>query len=489
MVYIAIRQNNALPGNPRYQPKSLFPHFGYDNLYRTVTEVELATLRTLAERGIIEHAAIEALSGKVVTSLLEGIITTHVDEVERDITKHDIRAWVRLASQMLDQHGLGHLSRWLHIPLTSYDPLHTARVLQYRRAWDQTLKPACCSVLEEMADLVRKHIDVVQVGRTHGQHALPITVGFWLATILSRICYNVVEINRAADMLTGKISGAVGAYNAQIGLGFDTAASHNTFEESVLEKLGLKPARISTQILPPEPLAYFLHGICMLSASFAQLGQDCRHLMRTEIGEVCEAFEVGQVGSSTMAHKRNPITFEQLVGMWIKTKNEYGKVLDTLLSDHQRDLVGSSVERDFPTMLVNLQCQLDALLRKNKVGVPFLRRISIDTHACQKNLGLSRHVILSEPLYISLIMGGYEGDAHELVNRTLTPRAQKSGRLLIEECELLAQEDEQVTKALNNMTADVKQLLHYPEHYVGRASEKALATAGIALLTVEILTA
>src|SRR3990167_3163472 len=291
--------NDALPGNPRYQPSSLKPIFGYDNLYVPVGEVEIATLQTLAEIGLIPEADVAYLTDKVIKQVLS-ITTTEVDEVERAVTHHDIRAWVHCA-----QKHLGSLGRWGHITPTSYDALDTARSLQFARAHQQALKPLVEHLIRILCEKVRAFADLRQIGRTHGQHALPITVGFWLATILNRVLYNIGQMDYFARGLVGKVSGAVGAHNAQIGLGIAAHCGNTSFEERVLHKLGLNLAPISTQILPPEPLAYYLYSACMLSAVLAQFGRDCRHLMRSEIGEICEPFEAGQVGSSTMAHKRN----------------------------------------------------------------------------------------------------------------------------------------------------------------------------------------
>ena len=257
--------------------------------------------------------------------------------------------------------------------------------MQYYRAWHSAIKPAALEVVRLFMELIEKYANSLAIGRTHGQHALPITVGFWLAGILSKILYNLEKIEENCNGLVGKVSGAVGAYNAQAALGIAGRCGKKTFEQRVLEKLGLQPAKISTQILPPEPLAYFLYSGVMLSAAFGQFGRDARQLMRSEIAEIAEGYEAGQVGSSTMAHKRNPINFENLEGTFIKTKNEFGKVLDTLISEHQRDLVGSSVARDFPVILVNVQHQLHTLLKKDKNGVPFLLRLRVDETSCLLN--------------------------------------------------------------------------------------------------------
>lgn len=304
-----MKENLALPGNPRYQPKSLVDIFGYDNLYVPVAEVELAGLKVLAKIGVISKEEFAQLTPAMEDRILQ-IRTSDVDELERKVTKHDIRALVRIIQEMLPEN----LRRWVHVPFTSYDPLETGRILQYCRAQRLVLKPKSNEVTKILSGLVRKYADTLQIGRTHGQNALPITVGFWLATILSRIVYNIQQMNYFASGLVGKISGAVGAGNAVQALGIAEKCGTASFQQRVLAELNLYPASISTQILPPEPLAYFLYSCLMLSASFGQLGRDCRHLMRSEIAEIGEPFIAGQVGSSTMAQKRNPITFENLCG-------------------------------------------------------------------------------------------------------------------------------------------------------------------------------
>lgn len=476
-------RNLVLPGNPRYQPREMATYFGYDNLYGEVAAVEIATLQTLGEIGVIPKEELAELLPSIIEDIL-AISTTEVDEIERKITHHDIRAWVRKAQEIINKK----LARWVHIPLTSYDPIDTGRILQFRKAYQYALNPSISEVIGLFVDLVEKFADQIQIGRTHGQHALPITVGFWLATVLNRIVYNWQQMDLYSKSLVGKISGAVGAHNAQIGLKFTESGKEQTFERMVLNRLDLRPARISTQILPPEPLGYFLFSCCMLSATFAQFGRDCRHLMRSEIAEVAESFEKGQVGSSTMAHKRNPVNFENLEGMWIKTKNEFGKMLDTLISEHQRDLVGSSVARDYPIILINLQQQLNTLLRKNKNGDSFLSRITVHKDACQRNFKMNSHLILAEPLYIALQMAGYLGDAHELVNRKLVPIAEKRNMLLVEVLEEFAQDDSELETAIKTIPKEVWELLHCPESYTGDAEKVALKIVAYAKKEVTNLT-
>src|SRR3989344_6425359 len=271
-----MESNLALPGNPRYQPKSLQPYFGYDALMRPVGEVELASLEVLAEVGVIPASDIAILTPDIRKAVLD-IRTTRVDEVERKVTRHDIRAWVQIAKEIVGPT----LGRWVHVVLTSYDPIETARSLQYCRAHDEVVKPSIVEVSSIFVEHIRRSANTLQIGRTHGQHALPITVGFWLATLLSRVLTNIGQMDYFARGLVGKVSGAVGAHNAQIGLGIAAHCGNTSFDERVLHKLGLNLAPISTQILPPEPLAYYLYSACMLSAVLAHFGRDCRHLMRS----------------------------------------------------------------------------------------------------------------------------------------------------------------------------------------------------------------
>ena len=489
--------NLMLPGNPRYQPKSLVDFFGYDNLYGAVAEVEIATLRTLAEIGVISATDISLLTPELEKAIV-AITTTEVDRVEKTdtpefgkATKHDIRAWVRIAQSKLPVP----LRRWVHVPLTSYDALDTARAIQFSQAHQRVIRPSTNKLIGIFADRAEEFAETVQIGRTHLKHALPITVGFWLATILSRIIFNADQANSFASGLVGKISGAVGAYNAQVGLGIAERCGHwHSFEERVLEKVGLKPARISTQILPPEPLAYYLFSLTMMSASLGQFGRDGRNLMRTEVGEIGEPFEQGQVGSSTMAHKRNPINFENSEGMWLKNKNEFGKVFDTLISDHQRDLVGSCIARDFPTIVVNLVQQLDTLLRKDKAGKTFLERISVDEEACGRNFKAQGDTILAEPIYIALQMAGYDDDAHELVNHTAMPYAKKHGVSLLEATKwALTQHREPVDDPLagpanwglwEKIPPETLRILEKPEVYTGAATSKCREIVAMARLFV-----
>jgi adenylosuccinate lyase len=478
--------NLMMPGHPRYQPKELKNIFGYDYLYKKVGEVEMANLKVLGDIGIIPAKEMKLLTPEIIEAVLQ-ITTTEVDEIER-ITRHDIRAWIRVAQEIIRkkllvvfsgkkaasiiEHSL--IVQLMHVPLTSFDALDTARILQYLEAYHLALKPSLEDVVECFGQLTQRNASVLQIARTHGKHALPITVGFWLATVLSRIIANWMQMDGFAKAMVGKISGAVGAHNAQFGIGFAGRCGNKTYEDRVLEKLNLRAALISTQILPPEPLAYFLFSATMLSGALGQFGRDGRNLMRTEIAEIAEEFEEGQVGSSTMAHKRNPINFENLEGMYINTSTEFDRVMRTLISEHQRDLVGSSCARYFPNILINLQHQLNTLLKPNKKGSPFLLNIVVSEEMCRKNFAMSRDVILAEPLYIALLIAGYKGDAHDLVNQTLVKEANHQKKSLISVLIEHSKKDSHVGECVERMPREIILALQHPEDYVGDAALKSL---------------
>jgi adenylosuccinate lyase len=464
-------KRNESPGNPRYQPQALVPFSGYDNLVKFLIEVEFALWKVLAKLGFLPPEAITLLTVELKDKLYEEITTSLQDQVERKITKHDVRALVVIILELVDKK----LARWAHIPATSYDVIDTARIIAYKRAFWQVTFPTLLKLVSILREKVVGFADTVQIGRTHGQHAEPITVGFWLATVLQRLVDVIEHLIEGETELVGKFSGPVGAYNCQVGLGFEEKAkamSGKTFEELVLEEVGLSPAPISTQILPPEPLARFLFEYTLLSGVLAQLALDVRQLQRAEIGEVGEPYDPTQVGSSAMPHKRNPKTFEHIQGMFLNIKWEFGKALETLYSEHQRDLITTPVMREFLGIVVFVQDQLDNLLR-------VFPKLSVDRAALERNFNMNRHLILSEAVYIALVMAGYEGDAHDLVNHTLVPRAQKSGCHIISELQFLSQEKPELRlqPVIDRIPKDLIELLEAPEKFTGKAKEKALEIA------------
>lgn len=459
--------NERVPGNERYQPKKLKRTLGYDHLYEYFVEVELAWLRALARWGIIPAAVMATLTPKLEARLL-AITTTEVDVVERRETNHDIRALVLVMKRRM---GNRRLAKYLHLGLTSYDVIDTGRALMYKRAY-AVLREQLVETMRLLQALIKQHATTVQIGRTHLQHALPITIGFWLATIQARLLHNLQEMDRTAANLTGKISGAVGAHHSEAVLlhGMDKLNEQGqTLEEEVLASLGLKPGLISTQILLPEPLAEFLFAVTLATQTIGQLGEDLRHLMSTEIGEVAKTKAPGETGSSAMPFKTNPIEPENEAGTGKKTHHAMALVLDTMISDLQRDLRASCLMRDFPVILVDLALQLQMLVDRGQ-----LARLAIRRDRCLINLCMTSHLIGAEPAYVALQLAGYP-DAHLLMNDVIVPRVITSSTNghgnIIAQLELYCEEmnDTALAAAMDRVPEAIWELVDHPELYVGQA--------------------
>ena len=435
-------------GFVRYQPKKLIPIFGYDHLYLPAIEFELAGIDTLAEIGVIP-ASDHALLTPAMREDAKSIATTLVDELERTGGGHDIIALTEMMKPKLPKS----LRRWVHYPFTSYDPLGTSLALQLLRAYQKVIRPQLREVIKLFAAKVYEHADTKQMGHTHLQPALPVTAGFWLATILWRLIDCARKLDVAASGLVGKASGATGSRNSQVLLKINERCGKKPFDERVLEKLGLKPARITTQIPPPEPVIDFLYCCMKLAQVFGQLGNDCRILMMREIGEVEESASGASTASSAMSGKiANPRWSEANVGMAGLAKWAFQLPLDFFNSDLQRDLRNSGPFRFFPLTVVFLCVQLENLLKPNKeTNDPFLGGIVIHKDACLANLRRFGAASMGEAVHLTLYYFGYEGDAHKLVNKKAAPASRKSGRPIVDVVLDMAKTDEALREVIRRI--------------------------------------
>ena len=225
----------------------------------------------------------------------------------------------------------------------------------------------------------------------------------------------MVKVKGAAQNLTGKFSGTVGVYNA-LSLFFDHPEE---FERAVLAELGNEPADISTQILPPEPAADFCHAIVSGFGVLANFANDMRHLQRSEIGEVGEAFQKDQVGSSTMPQKRNPINFENVKSMWKAFMPRMTIIYMDQIFEHQRDLTNSCSQRYIPELLVPFTTSTRRLIKVSY-------KLQIDKINMEKNFRMSEKVLVTESIYI-LLASLEHPSAHECL-RIKTIESVKTGR-------------------------------------------------------------
>jgi adenylosuccinate lyase len=293
------------------------------------------------------------------------------------------------------------------------------------------------------------------MGRTHGQHAVPITFGFAMSQYISRLGGRWEAMRAAGENLRGKIAGAVGAYNAS-SLFFSDPID---FEQDVLAELGVKPSPISTQIVQAEFLTDYIHTVVSAFGVLANLADDLRHLQRSEIAEVSEAFDANQVGSSTMPHKRNPWNFEHVKSMWKEFMPRMTTLYLDQISEHQRDLTNSASGRFVPEVVVGYVACLQRLIR-------ILKKLRVDPEHLQANINASKEMVIAEPLYILLAYHGHP-DAHEAV-RKLTLLSQQTGRTIRE----LLPEQTELQPYLKEFTKEQMGILNCPESYTGMAVQK-----------------
>ncbi|HMH31216.1 MAG TPA: adenylosuccinate lyase [Methylomirabilota bacterium] len=412
--------------------------------------IEAALAHALAEFGVCSPEIakeIEAAAAKVKAE--------DVAEAEKT-TKHDVKALVNTIKADLSEEA----QPFVHFGATSYDIVATALSLQLRTAVSDLLIPRLIGLEKTLLKLTKDYANTVQVGRTHGQHAVPITFGFAMAEYVSRLGASIGSLKVLSNKLPGKFSGAVGAYNA-LSIFVDDPLK---FEEKVLSYVDLEPAPYSTQIIPAEYYVRLIAELGITSGIMANLSHDMRHLQRTEIAEVREAFEAGQTGSSTMAHKRNPWNFENVISMSKQVTAQMVNANLNIVSEHQRDLTDSASARFYGVVLASVASMATRL---DKV----MSKIEVDQENMERNLYMSGGAIAAEPLYLLLEKYGHT-TAHE-VSKTLSHKALEEGKTLYE----ITEKDKDIAGYFAKFTEDEKQILQEPEkHYTGLAAKKALAT-------------
>ena len=400
--------------------------------------------------------AIPSAWTEAIRALPERVTAAEV-YAEEETTRHHVRALVNVIQRHLPE-DIRHL---VHLGATSVDVLDTASALRYRGVVREVLLPLLADLQEELIRLADTHAETVSIGRTHGQHAVPITVGFALAEYVSRLGQSLGEIELRAGALVGKLAGAVGAYNATSVLHADPEA----LERAVLGRLGLEPGEHATQIVSPEPMLRLLLELNTAFGVIANLADDLRHLQRSELAEMAEYFGEGQVGSSTMPHKRNPWNAEHVKSLWKAFAPRSMSWFMDQISEHQRDLTNSASQRFVAEFVAGLVAAAERMRT-------ILTRLHVDTEGIARNLDAGVERVWAEPLYILLAAAG-RSDAHERL-RQLTLSADEEGVGILEmarrEPELWAT----VTGTYARLTGgDAEAFFADPARYTGRAAERA----------------
>jgi len=353
-------------------------------------DVEIAVCEVHAEMGTIPREALEQIKSKAKFSV------DRIHEIEKT-TDHDVIAFTTNLAE-----SIGEAARFVHYGLTSSDVVDTANALLLRDACDILLKKidVLLPVLKRRAHEFK---NTPQVGRTHGIHAEPTSFGLTWALWYDEMRRNRERLVKARGAVAvGKISGAVGAF----------AHLDPQVEEGVCEKLGLKPAPVSTQIVQRDSYAEYLCTLAILASSLEKFALQVRHWQRTEIREAQEKFKPGQKGSSAMPHKRNPILSERICGMARLVRANSIVGLENIALWHERDISHSSAER---VVLPDSSIATDYMLDKM---ASLIDGLIVYPDRMLENLQATRGLIFSGQLLLALTNAGVAREtAYELVQR------------------------------------------------------------------------
>ncbi|MDZ7263725.1 MAG: adenylosuccinate lyase [candidate division KSB1 bacterium] len=362
-----------------------------ENKFQKWLEVEICVCEVQAELGLIPTAAVEQIRTRAQFN------KQRILDIEREV-KHDVIAFLTNVGE-----NVGDAARYIHLGMTSSDLLDTAMALLLREAGE--------IILEDMAQLrsairsrALEHKYTVCIGRSHGVHAEPTTFGLKLAVWYDEVGRHIERLRHAlATIAVGKVSGAVGTF----------AHLDPIIEERVCQKLGLRPAPASTQIIQRDRYAEFLTTLALIGSSIEKFATEIRNLQRTEILEVEEFFSSGQKGSSAMPHKRNPVSCEQLCGLSRVLRANALASLENISLWHERDITHSSVER---IIIPDSTILIDYMLQRL---TEIIRHLLVYPDNMRRNLERMRGLIFSQMVLLALTRKGMAREiAYRLVQQS-----------------------------------------------------------------------
>ncbi|HWG49879.1 MAG TPA: adenylosuccinate lyase [Candidatus Acidoferrales bacterium] len=375
---------------PRYTRPEMGKIWSDENKFRCWLQVEVAASLTLAEAGMVPPEAAQAIARKGDFDL------QRIHEIEAEV-KHDVIAFTTAVAEKI-----GPEARWLHYGLTSNDVVDTAQALQLKGA-SRIIR----NDLEKLKDVLArraqefKHTPII--GRTHGVHAEPTTFGLKLAIWYAETVRNIARFERSAEeMRVGKLSGAVGTF----------AHLEPDMEARICERMGLRAAPISSQVLQRDRHAYYVATLATIAATLDKIATEIRHLQRTEVREAEEYFSEKQKGSSAMPHKRNPVTCEQICGLARVVRANAQAAFEDVALWHERDISHSSVER---VILPDSTILVDYLLVKT---TNLIDTLVVYPNRMLKNLESTGGLVFSGQLLLDLAEHGMSReDAYRLVQK------------------------------------------------------------------------
>ena len=361
-----------------------------ENKYRKWLDVEIAVCEAWAKLGKIPAPSLKRIRATA------GFDVKRIAEIEK-VTKHDVIAFLSSVAEKV-----GEDSRFIHIGLTSYDIVDTALSLLIRESL-QKIGVRLAELKKVLRREALKHKKSVCMGRTHGVHAEPVTFGFKVLVWYEEIKRHIARLGRAIDVISvGRISGSVGTY-----IHLDPWV-----EVAALKKVGLEPARVSTQVLQRDRHAEVMAVLALIAASLEKFAVEIRHLQKSEVLELEEPFTKGQKGSSSMPHKKNPVRCERISGLARLVRGNLHVALENIPLWHERDISHSSAERIiFPDSFI----LTDYMLTET---TDIIKNWVVHPETMQKNIQTTRGLIFSQSVLLALTRKGLKRDeAYQLVQR------------------------------------------------------------------------
>ena len=405
-----------------------------ENRFKVMLDVEVAACEAMAELKLIPKDAAIKIRKKASFNI------SQINKYEA-LTKHDVTAFLKSVGE-----SVGVEARFIHKGLTSSDVLDTALSLQMREGLELLIKTSdeLISVLKKLA---LKYKDTPMMGRTHGVHAEPTTLGLKLLLYYTEFGRNKARFERAKDAISvGKISGAVGTF----------ANVDPKVEEETMKILGLKPAEVSTQVIQRDRHAQVLAVIAIVGGSLEKLATEIRHLQKTETLEVEEPFSEGQTGSSAMPHKRNPVNCERIAGLSRLLRGNAAAALENIALWHERDITHSSVER---VIIPDSYIALHFMMREM---IAVLAGLQVYPENMKENIWKTRGLIFSQRVLLELIDKGLSReDAYKVVQKNAM-RVWKDKKLNLKD--LISEEPEVRKKFSQKEIAAIFDLDYHLKH-------------------------
>ncbi len=362
----------------RYTRPQMGKIWSDENKYQSWLKVEIAACEAQADLGYIPQEAVARIKEKA------GFDSSRIQEIEKEV-KHDVIAFLTSVAEQV-----GPEARYIHYGMTSSDLLDTAMALVIRDATAIILQDID-QMLEVLEQKAIDYKDTICIGRSHGIHAEPTSFGLKFALWYDEMKRNKRRMQEAGEAIAvGMVSGAVGNY-AQI---------DPRVEKRVCEKLNLKPAPVSTQVIQRDLHAQYIQTLALIGAAIEKIAVEIRHLQRTEVLEVEEPFGKGQKGSSAMPHKRNPIGSENISGLVRLLRSNSVAALENVALWHERDISHSSVERViFPDSCIVVDFIMARLLR-------ILDGLIVYKEKMKENVALTNGLVYSQGVLLALIRKG-----------------------------------------------------------------------------------